>query len=33
MSEIQSGFDWKIDEINVDVLNNFRFSLQEKIIA
>lgn len=29
LSKLKSWFDWKIEEINIDVLNNFRFTLSE----
>ncbi|EKE29317.1 MAG: hypothetical protein ACD_2C00189G0001 [uncultured bacterium (gcode 4)] len=28
--ELRQNFDWKLDEINIEVLNNFRFALSEQ---
>lgn len=29
LSELKANFDWKIEEINLELLNNFRFSLSQ----
>lgn len=30
ISELMDNFDWKVDEVDMDLINNFRFSLSEQ---